>query len=366
MPHQWYTLEPTLEQVEQVVVMEDEEEDWNCTTTTNTTTTALSLPQYLDVSSLPRASELLWLYKPDGLLTLPGKTEPDSLATQVNEYLNLHRQHQEETQQEEIQYPLQNQALLEQQGQSNNSGNNHRQQGNSSKRQVDQQQQQQQRKPQQPAPWVPRPCHRLDRDTSGIVVMATTREAYTALSKQFEQRHVTKQYVALVQGCVETDVGVIDRPIGEKKMTTAPSPQQNGEEAGESSYKVWTTDPGADKARSAVTYYQVSRRYTTTAATSSYTRVILQPQTGRGHQLRLHMAEVLGHPILGDTLHGSNNQHEATSNSGRDNDNSHKSSSAFARMNPPRLCLHAEYLQVWVLDENNQVRQAKCWCLPPF
>jgi len=353
-PPRWYLLEPTVAQVEHTIG------------NNAATTTAPSLPPELDASSLPRASDLLWLYKPDGLLTLPGKTEPDSLATQVNEYLIVHRRDPHEGQQHSLQ-PLQIQPLKDVAEQSHHTIKRtpkdlYKKRKSNSKRQMADQLQQAQ------AQWIPRPCHRLDRDTSGIIVMATTREAYTALSKQFEQRCVTKQYVAFVHGCLESDSGVIDGPIGEKMRKAAHCHHQEGEEASdESSYKVWTTAPDADKARTAETYYQVSRRYPTTIPASSYTRMILQPQTGRGHQLRLHMAEVLGHPILGDTLHGIN-RHEVPSHTCSDSDSadSHHSSSSSPRIEPPRLCLHAEYLQVWVLNDNNQVCQAKCWCLPPF
>ncbi len=251
--NEWFLLEPTIDPIS---LIDDEP--------------SLTLPL-----PLPKSNELLWLYKPDGLLTLPGKSEPDSLATQVNQFLRT-----------------ESSADL---------------------------------KPN----WIPRPCHRLDQDTSGIIVMAKTRAAYTALSKQFEHRLVQKQYVALVHGKVQSNTGIIDSPIGHTI--------RNG-------HKVWTTDPNSEKPREAITHFHLSKHYT--VDNSGYTRMILQPKTGRGHQLRLHM-KFLGHPILGDTLHGYN-------------------SLSLPRINSQRLCLHAEYVEIYVTNSRNEVCKAKCWCLPPF
>lgn len=266
----WHVLEPTL-----IEATRDELE-------TMLPTLPHPLPLYQDV---------MWLYKPDGLLTLPGKTEPDSLATRVLDS-----------------------TLVENPTNSKGSSSNK-------------------------SSWTPRPAHRLDQDTSGIIVMAKTKAAFTALSQQFEQRKVEKQYVALVDGILvgpDDHHGKIDRPIGKR-------PTEHG-------YKVWTTqqEEGTEQLRSAITHYQVSRRY----EEHNYTRMILQPQTGRGHQLRLHMTEVLGHSILGDTLHPT----AAAAAVGE-----------ASTTRAPRLCLHAEYLQVWVRrDEDDKIFKAKCWCLPPF
>jgi 23S rRNA-/tRNA-specific pseudouridylate synthase len=351
---QWYILEPTLVEPPPLSPSPPRNQTGildHATMLPPNTGSGSSIP---DFHSLPHARDLLWLYKPDGLLTLPGKTEPDCLATQVNQFLSQQRQLSVNGTRRNNQY----------------NNNNNKPMGN------------------QKPPWIPRPCHRLDRDTSGIIVMAKTKDAYTALSKQFEQRYVKKQYVALVHGWIKQDSGMIDQPIGEKKKKQPRQQQQH--DGGGDSYKVWTTDPDADKLRPAITYYQVSRRYrpttltengphddgsnqpsdelddTTTSSTSSYSRMVLQPQTGRGHQLRLHMAKVLGCPILGDTLHDSVvGGGGGVAHKGRDpgHDNHCPSS---PRIVAPRLCLHAEFLQVWVLDEHDRVRQAKCWCLPPF
>lgn len=301
-PSAWFFLEPTLDLVD--------------------ADAGLSPPP---LEFLPNLKELLWISKPSGLLTLPGKSEPDSLATRVNGFL-------EQEQQLEEALPSTTTTTA-----SSESSTKHY---NKASRSSD-----------PPSEWIPRPCHRLDQDTSGIIAMAKTKAAYTALSKQFEERWVQKQYVALVHGIVaeESTNGTIDMPIG--KLWDD-----------DQGYHVWSTDPSADKARPAITDYMVSWRYNnsvvaaTNKATSSrdlvnydtsYTRMILQPRTGRGHQLRLHMKE-MGHPIVGDTIHGGYDQQYPPPEYS------------------PRLCLHAEYLQVWVRDSENQIYQAKCWCLPPF
>lgn len=272
---EWFRLQPTLEPVDSMDEIR----------------TILPLP------SLPHVDDLIWISKPNGLLTLPGKSEPDSLATRVNAQLLLHP----------------NKILMEDTGSMTHNGHNVEDKS-----------------------WIPRPCHRLDQDTSGIVVMAKTRAAYAALSKQFEDRLVKKQYVALVHGHVQPPTATIDAPIGQKLT-------QYG-------YKAWTTDPNAEKSREAITVYQTSKYYTSQEGSTNknenhpFTRVLLQPQTGRGHQLRLHM-KLLGHSIVGDTLHGDYHQEEYKCR---------------------RLCLHAEYLEIWVTNSHNEICRAKAWCLPPF
>ncbi len=122
--------------------------------------------------------------------------------------------------------------------------------------------------------------HRLDKETSGILLVAKTNMAHARLAKQFETHTIEKKYVALVDGVVQFDEGVIEAPIGDH-------PRYHDLRA--------IVAEGAGKA--AVTYYKVIKRH------KSCTAVALFPTTGRTHQLRLHLRH-LRHAILGDEKYG--------------------------------------------------------------
>ncbi|MEM9178418.1 MAG: RluA family pseudouridine synthase [Pseudomonadota bacterium] len=126
--------------------------------------------------------------------------------------------------------------------------------------------------------------HRLDMDTSGLILFARTKVAQRALSRQFELRRIEKMYEALVQGHIAEDAGVIDKAIARHSLNR---PLRH-------------LDPDG---QAAVTHWQVLDR------TASTTRLALSPKTGRSHQLRLHMAS-LGHPILGDVFYGDPASHD--------------------------------------------------------
>lgn len=143
-----------------------------------------------------------------------------------------------------------------------------------------------------------RVVHRLDQDTSGIVVFARHLAAQQQLNKQFEQRVVNKHYIALVYGHIAQMHGEIDAPLS---YDASHSPL----------HKV-----DYEHGQHALTQWQVLSRH------SQSTRVLLKPITGRSHQLRVHM-QLLGHPIVGDTLYAP----------------------PPAVALSPRLCLHAESLE---------------------
>jgi 23S rRNA pseudouridine1911/1915/1917 synthase len=138
-----------------------------------------------------------------------------------------------------------------------------------------------------------RPCHRLDRFVSGLLLFAKTRGAAGNLGVQFEGRGVEKRYLALVHGLVEDDEGMIDRPLG--KATNS----------------VIRIAMGIDEqGKRAVTHYRVMERFAAPHpgfegpdGAKDYSLVELEPETGRRHQLRLHLA-VIGHPIVNDPLYG--------------------------------------------------------------
>jgi len=122
--------------------------------------------------------------------------------------------------------------------------------------------------------------HRLDYDTSGIVLLPLTKRALSELSKQFQARTISKQYQAVVAGLVEKNQGEINLPIA-------------ADPANRPLYKI------CKSGKASLTYYQVQRRDEQT----NNTRLLLTPVTGRSHQLRLHL-QAIGHPIAGDPLYG--------------------------------------------------------------
>jgi tRNA pseudouridine32 synthase/23S rRNA pseudouridine746 synthase len=120
--------------------------------------------------------------------------------------------------------------------------------------------------------------HRLDRDTSGLLVMARGADAHRALSRQFQMRTVSKRYVAIVDGSLNEATGRIELPI--RKDFEHPPRHRVDHAHGRPAVTDWrTVDRDSDR-----------------------TRLELAPLTGRSHQLRLHLAAI-GHPVLGDPLY---------------------------------------------------------------
>ncbi len=131
-------------------------------------------------------------------------------------------------------------------------------------------------------PERPGIVHRLDKDTSGLIVVAKNRKALEALAGQFKSRRVKKVYLALVKGHVKPDRGLIDAPIGRD-----PAHRQ----------KMAVISSG----RPAQTAYRVKRYL------PGYTLLELRPETGRTHQIRVHLAEI-GYPIVGDATYGAKSE----------------------------------------------------------
>lgn len=125
--------------------------------------------------------------------------------------------------------------------------------------------------------------HRLDKETSGLLLVAKDNITHTKLAKQFQRRTIKKRYIAVVEGGVEFDEGVIDAPIGRHVK-----------------YKEKKAVQFDDAAKDSKTFYRVIKRK------NGVTLVALFPETGRTHQLRVHLS-YLGHPILGDDKYGRKN-----------------------------------------------------------
>jgi tRNA pseudouridine32 synthase/23S rRNA pseudouridine746 synthase len=142
--------------------------------------------------------------------------------------------------------------------------------------------------------------HRLDMDTSGVVIMAMNAAAHRHLGLQFERRHTKKTYIADVYGVMEDESGTVDLPL---RCDWPNRPKQMVD---------------FDEGRKATTHWKVLSR------SENQTRVELTPITGRSHQLRVHML-ALGHPILGDRFYAEGDALEMAD----------------------RLCLHAQDLSIF-------------------
>lgn len=134
-------------------------------------------------------------------------------------------------------------------------------------------------------PFRPGIIHRLDKNTTGVMVIAKTDEAHWRISAQFERRTTRKEYFAICEGEIQLDGDLINKPLAPHPETTQRMvlPAQS--------------PPRQAMFKEAITEYRVDKRYV------GFTTVNLFPKTGRTHQLRVHMSSI-GHPMMGDTMYG--------------------------------------------------------------
>lgn len=125
--------------------------------------------------------------------------------------------------------------------------------------------------------------HRLDKDTSGLLIVAKNDAAHIKMSKQIQDRKITKKYIALVKGVIPENEATIDLPIARSTKDR----------------KKMAVDP---KGKNAITHFKVLKRY------DKYTLLELKIDTGRTHQIRVHMSYI-GHPVVGDSVY-SNGKNE--------------------------------------------------------
>ena len=121
--------------------------------------------------------------------------------------------------------------------------------------------------------------HRIDKDTSGLLLVAKNNQAHISLAEQIKEHSLTRKYIALVHGNIKQEEGVIDAPIG----------RHNSDRK-----RMCVTDKNS---RQAVTHYKVLERY------DGYTFIECRLKTGRTHQIRVHMSNI-GHPVMGDPVYG--------------------------------------------------------------
>ncbi len=129
--------------------------------------------------------------------------------------------------------------------------------------------------------------HRLDRETSGAIIIAKTKAGHASLKQQFKDRTIAKKYLAFVWGEMKEEFGTIDRPIGRST----------------SDFRKWSAYPTArGEIREAQTYWTRIANFVAGTNNEKFSLVEIEPKTGRTHQIRVHFSAV-NHPVVGDSLY---------------------------------------------------------------
>lgn len=156
--------------------------------------------------------------------------------------------------------------------------------------------------------------HRLDKETSGLIVVAKNDDAHRKLAGQFSRREVKKTYLALVQGWMKKDSGTISASISRDRVRRT---------------RMTTRHPGG---REAVSHYKILRRIE--SPYGKFSLVEVKIDTGRTHQIRVHLSS-MGHPVVGDTLYGAAGELRGRREAGR---------------TPPAISLHRNFLHAAHLE----------------